>query len=235
MALVACTDDDDDFVQPSPADAMAGQGADVNRATDSGDAAPDDVASDGSVDDGAFEDDASDDGPGGDGSLVLGGDGAAADGLFRLQTPAGTNLLSSSDVRPGCRVVTLGPVGNYLLTCEERAGQDGPCRTIEVAFRVDPESGPRTGEVYPAIIKNEPAIGEAVVRYRESVDCTPASTNGWTQVQAGGDLTVDTGGDTAMVFTLNNVSMGPAPRGPLNQNAQGTFALGGSGKASGMF
>jgi hypothetical protein len=168
-------------------------------------------------------------GPGGDGGLILGGDGAAADASFQLKVPMSTNLLSGSDVKTTCN--TVGSVASTLtLTCTESNGAGGPCRTLTVLFNGTPSDG----KAYAAVAKDSPAAGEAVVRYQESIDCTMATTNGWTETVAGGELTIDSYGDTGFLFTLHDAPLAPAPSsaGITNQNAMGTFTLAGTGFSS---
>jgi hypothetical protein len=169
-------------------------------------------------------------GPGGDGGLVLGGDGGNADGAFQLKTPAGSNLLSFSDVHPTCNTVAGATTSTFVMTCRETNGSGQPCRTVTVVFSGTPTSG----RVYPAVVKTSPGDGEAVVAYQESADCSIAATNGWTLTGATGNFTVDVFGDTGFDFTLHDVPMGPAPlaAGVTNQNAMGTFTLAGSGLSS---
>jgi hypothetical protein len=93
---------------------------------------------------------------------------------------------------------------------------------------------PSSGRVYAAVAKTAPADGEAVVAYQEAWDCTPATTNGWSEAQSSGDFTIDTFGDTGFDFTLHDAPMSPAPLGSgiTNQNAMGTFTLAGTGLSS---
>jgi hypothetical protein len=171
-------------------------------------------------------------GPGGDGGLVLGGDGGGADASFGLQNPASTNLLSSSALYTSCATVAGSAADSFVMTCKESNGGAGhPCRTVTVLFAGIPTSG----RVYTTVpSKATPAAGEAVVGYQESIDCTPATTNGWAEIESGGTFTVDVYGDTGIRFTLQGVPESPAPEGSWvgNHNAQGAFVLGGSGFSS---
>ena len=245
--LGACADNDSatypampmDEGGPMAADGETPDGATLEGATLEGaaeasdtsfsdDAAPsDDVAtSDAATSDATSA--PSDAGPGGDGGLILGGDGAAADGTFQLQNPTQTNLLSWSDVHATCSTVAGATTGTYVMTCQEGSAGVSPCRTVVVTFVGNP---PAQGQVYPAVAKATPAANEATVVYQESIDCSLANTNGWSQPAAGGDFTVTTHGDTAILFELHDVALGSAPpdRGITNQNAAGTFILAGSG------
>jgi hypothetical protein len=170
-------------------------------------------------------------GPGGDGGLVLGGgDAGSADASFQLKNPAGTNFLSSSDVTTSCATVAGTATGTFVMTCKESNGTNGPCRTVTVVFG----GAPVTGRTYTTVAKAAPADGEAVVSYQESIDCTAATTNGWVETESGGDFKIDVRGDTAIVFTLHDVPMSPAPSssGVTNQNAMGSFTLAGSGQST---
>ena len=248
--LVACGDGDqatenstippdapasvDGAVEGSTADATGGDGA---SSTDAADATSNDGDGGGVLDDGAdgatIVADVRVDGPGGDGSLILGGDGANADASFQFKNPVGTDLLSNNDVHADCTTVAGATAGTFVMTCQEKAGGSGPCRTITITFATSPTTGPTTGQVLTIVAKATPAMGEAVVAYQESIDCTAANTNGWTVAQGGGTLKIDNRGDTGMFFTLTNVPMGPATSpGVVNQNATGTFTFGGTGFTS---
>ena len=228
-ATVSAEASADGAVEASSTDATGGDGAsstDAGDATSNGDGGALDDGADGT----AIVADVRADGPGGDGSLILGGDGANADASFQFKNPVATDLLSYNDVHADCTTVAGATAGTFVMTCQEKAGSSGPCRTITITFATNPTTGPTTGQVLTTVAKAAPATGEAVVAYQESIDCTAASTNGWTVVQGGGTLTIDTRGDTGMFFTLANVPMGPATSpGVVNQNASGTFTLGGTG------
>jgi hypothetical protein len=172
-------------------------------------------------------------GPGGDGGLVIGNDGndgAAADASFQIKNPSGTNLLSFGDIHADCTAVAGAAAGTFVMTCQEKSG---PCRTITVTFATNPTTGPTTGLTLAVVARPAPAQGEAFVVYQESIDCTAASTNGWSVAQTGGTLNVDTRGDTGMNFTLANVPLAPSSAvGVVNQNAAGTFTLAGTGFSS---
>jgi hypothetical protein len=229
-ATVSAETSVDSAVEGSSAEATGGDGAsstDGADATSNGDGGALDDGADGT----AIVADVRADGPGGDGSLILGGDGANADASFQFKNPVATDLLSYNDVHTDCTTVAGATAGTFVMTCQEKAGSSGPCRTITITFAVtNPTTGPTTGQVLTTVAKASPASGEAVVAYQESIDCTAASTNGWTVVPGGGTLTIDNRGDTGMFFTLANVPMGPATSpGVVNQNATGTFTLGGTG------
>ena len=177
-------------------------------------------------------------GPGGDGGLVIGSDGGAKDASFQIKNAAGTNLLSFSDIRADCNAVNGATAGTFVMTCEEKSGTSastywsdvGPCRTVKVTFATNPTTGPTTGLTLAVVAKTAPAQGEAFVVYQESIDCTAANTNGWSVAQTGGTLKIDTRGDTGMNFTLASVPLAPSSAaGVVNQNAAGTFILGGTG------
>lgn len=241
---VACGDGDQATENSTtPLDATAS----VEASTD-GAGATDDVASNGDAGDATSPEDGGDatlgdagdgamlvraDGPGGDGSLVIGGDGASTDASFQFQNPAATDLLSLNDVHADCTTVAGATAGTFVMTCQEKTGSSGPCRTITITFATNPTTGPTTGQILTTVAKASPATGEAVVAYQESIDCTTENTNGWTVVQGGGTLKVDNRGDTGMFFTLANVPLGPATSsGVVNQNASGTFTFGGTGFTS---
>jgi len=211
---------------PDGSQTEAGRDAEAGSAGDGGDSSSPDAGR-------------RDGGPGGDGGLVIMTDAAAADASFQLKNPSGTNLLSFSDIHADCNAVTGSPAGTFVMTCQEKSGTSfapylsaaaGPCRTVTVTFATNPTTGPTTGLTLAVVAKTAPAQGEAFVVYQESIDCTPANTNGWSVSQTGGTLRVDSRGDTGMNFTLTNVPLAPSSSaGVVNQNAAGTFTLSGTG------
>jgi hypothetical protein len=228
-ATVSAEASPDVAVEGSSADATA-DGASSADAGDSTSSADGDAALGDGADGATPVADARADGPGGDGGLILGGDGANADASFQFKNPVATDLLSYNDVHADCTTVAGATAGTFVMTCQEKSGSSGPCRTITVTFATNPTTGPVTGQVLTTVAKASPALGEAVVAYQESIDCTAANTNGWTVAQGGGTLTIDNRGDTGMFFTLANVPMGPTTSpGVVNQNASGTFTFGGTG------
>jgi hypothetical protein len=161
---------------------------------------------------------------------VIGNDGAMADASFQIKNPSATNLLSFMDIHADCDAVAGTPAGTFIMTCQEKSGAAGPCRTLTTTFATNPTTGPTTGLTLAVVPKPAPAQGEAFVVYQESIDCTAANTNGWSVAQAGGTLRVDSRGDTGMNFTVANVPMAPSSvAGVVNQNASGTFTLSGTG------
>src|SRR5581483_2076307 len=108
--------------------------------------------------------------------MLGGGDAASADASFSLKNASSTNLLSFDDVHGSCATVAGATTGTFVMTCKE-SNTNGACRTVTVIFG----GAPATGRTYAAVAKAVPADGEAVVEYQESIDCTPATTNGWVE------------------------------------------------------
>jgi hypothetical protein len=169
---------------------------------------------------------------------VIGAGDAASDASFQIKSPSGTNLLSFSDIHADCNAVTGTPAGTFVMTCQEKSGTTfapslsaaSICRTITVTFATNPTTGPTTGLTLAVVAKTAPAQNEAFVVYQESIDCTAATTNGWSVAGTGGTMKIDTRGDTGMNFTLANVPLAPSSAaGVVNQNATGTFTLAGTG------
>src|SRR5882724_3353969 len=162
VALAGCADEDtattDTEHGGSTVDASADSTSSSEAATDNDASSQEDVSTsaDGSQVDGAQGDESQGDGstaegggdgdagstlpdsgsreagPGGDGGLVIGGDSAASDATFQIKGPSGTNLLSSSDVNADCTGVAGATAGVYVVTCTEKTGSTGPCRTVTI-------------------------------------------------------------------------------------------------------
>ncbi|HKQ69366.1 MAG TPA: hypothetical protein VJT73_08510 [Polyangiaceae bacterium] len=246
---VACADDDettrvsetfgngmgsrDAAVQGDGAEAEASANPEGGRTNESGaEAGADEGGGDAAYADGSDTGRAwRDGGPGGNGSVIVAADAASGDASFVFKNRVDTNLISYSDVHTICATVKGAVPGLYVMTCQEKPVTGGAlCRTIMVTFQTTATSGPKTDQVFVAVARAAPALNEAVVVYQESADCSVSGTNGWSAAKAGGNLKVDNGGDTGMYFTLSDVSLAPAQAATVvNQNAAGTFTLGGVG------